>query len=163
LKQILWQYAAYNFWANTKLMDVIVKLSDEQLHTEINSSYKTIFLTVLHLWDAESIWWQRIKLAENPSWPGTNFVGTITDLNKNLLQQSLLWKEWVHNATEATLGHEFIYLNSKKEQFKQPVSDILQHMFNHQSFHRGQLITMLRQVGITKLPSTDLIVFTRKK
>ena len=113
--------------------------------------------------DVEYIWWQRMKLQENPVWPGTTFSGSVVELSNHLLQQSKQWKEWVELATEAALNHEFIYRNSKKEQFKQPVYEALHHLFNHQTFHRGQLITMLRQVGLTELPVTDLIAFSRKK
>ena len=66
-------------------------------------------------------------------------------------------------ATEAALQHEFIYKNTKKDQFKQPVYEMLLHLFNHQTYHRGQLITMLRQSGETNIPNTDLISFLRKK
>ncbi|MBS1734314.1 MAG: DNA polymerase, partial [Bacteroidetes bacterium] len=71
--------------------------------------------------------------------------------------------EWVDLATEAALEHEFIYRNTKKEQFKQPVSEVLHHIFNHATYHRGQLVTMLRQVGVKDIPGTDLVLFLRKK
>ena len=163
MKKILLQYAAYNLWANQRIADCITNLSDEQLHKEINSSFNSVYKTFLHLWDVESVWWQRMKLQEFVEWPGLKFSGSIVELSTNLMQQSKQWKEWVDMATEAALEHEFIYKNSKKEQFKQPVYEVLQHLFNHQTFHRGQLITMLRQVGMQKLPSTDLISFLRKK
>lgn len=163
MKQLLVQYAAYNVWANKRLEDVIINLTDEQLHREINSSFKSIFATLLHLWDVEYIWWQRIKLQENIVWPGVGFTGSVVELTQHLAHQSKQWKEWVDLATEAALSHEFIYRNSKKEQFKQPVYEALHHLFNHQTFHRGQLITMLRQVGVKELPVTDLIAFSRKK
>lgn len=157
------QYAAYNVWANQHMIDSISNLTDDQIMREINSSYKSIYATLIHLWDAESIWWQRIKLQEQIDVPGMNFTGSILELGNNLLKQSKQWKEWVDQATEAALEHEFIYRNSKKEQFKQPVSEVLIHLFNHQSYHRGQLITMFRQVGCENIPSTDFINFSRKK
>lgn len=76
--------------------------------------------------------------------------------------QSAEWANWVSAATEAALAHEFIYRNNKREQFKQPVADVLIHLFNHQSYHRGQIVTMLRQLGATQIPALDYIVFTRK-
>ena len=163
MKQLLVQYATYNLWANKRLTDVIVNLTDQQLQQDINSSFNSIFATLLHLWDVEYIWWQRIKLQENIVWPSTTFTGSVVELSNHLHQQSRQWKEWIDLATEAALSHEFIYRNSKKEQFKQPVYEAVHHLFNHQSFHRGQLITMLRQVGIIDLPVTDLIAFARKK
>jgi uncharacterized damage-inducible protein DinB len=163
MKKLLVQYAAYNVWANQRLTGCIQNLSDEQLQREINSSFKSIFATLVHLWDVESVWWQRLKLQEQVEWPGLKFKGSVLELGNNLMLQSKQWKEWIDLATEAALEHEFIYKNSKKDQFKQPVYEVLQHLFNHQTFHRGQLITMLRQVGVETLPNTDLISFIRKK
>ncbi len=163
MKKLLLQYAAYNVWANQKLIDCIENLSDEQIKREIDSSFKSIYATLIHLWDAESIWWQRVKLQEQIDVPGSHFNGSVLELGNNLLKQSKHWKEWVDIATEAALEHEFIYRNSKKEQFKQPVYDTLLHLFNHQSYHRGQLITMFHQVGLENIPNTDFVTFCRKK
>jgi uncharacterized damage-inducible protein DinB len=113
--------------------------------------------------DAESIWWQRVKLSERIVIPSENFNGNMHEAVNQLLQFSRQWQEWVQNAQEHMLQHEFIYHNSKKEQFKQPVWQMLIHLFNHGTYHRGQLITMLRQAGVEKIPQTDFIVFARKK
>lgn len=163
MKKIILQFAAYNVWANQRMADCITNLSDEQLNSEVNSSFNSVYKTFLHLWDVESVWWQRVKMNEVVVWPGIDFNGSIIELANNLLQQSKQWKEWIDLATETVLEHEFIYKNSKREQFKQPIYEVLQHLFNHQTFHRGQLITMMRQVGVEKLPGTDLITFLRKK
>ncbi len=163
MKKILAHYAAYNLWANNRLVEVINNLTDEQVDRDITSSYPSIRKTVLHLWDVENIWWQRMKLAEVQVWQSDHFSGSLMELNNNLLVLSKQWKEWIDIATEAALEHEFIYRNSKKDQFKQPVYEMLLHLFNHQSYHRGQLVTMLRQVDVTNIPNTDLISFLRKK
>ena len=160
---MLVQYAAYNLWANGRLIETINNLTDEQIDREIISSFTSIKKTVLHLWDVENIWWQRMKLLEVQVWQSDNYTGSLMELNNNLLAQSKQWKEWIDLATEAALEHEFIYRNSKKDQFKQPVYEMLLHLFNHQTYHRGQLVTMLRQVGVTTIPNTDLISFLRKK
>lgn len=160
---MLEQYAAYNLWANQRMVDAIANLSDEQINQQIESSFSSIYKTLLHLYDVENVWWQRVKLDESWQWPSEAFTGSVLELGKNLLAQSKQWKEWVDIATEAALQHEFIYKNSKKDQFKQPVSEALHHLFNHQTYHRGQLVTMLRQVGVTTIPNTDLISFLRKK
>ncbi len=163
MKKLLEQYAAYNLLANQRLTEVINNLSDEKIHEEIVSSFSSIYKTLLHLWDVESIWWQRMKLTETQVWQSETFKGSLTELIKNLLTQSKQWKEWVELATEAAINHEFLYRNSKADQFKQPTHDMLLHLFNHQTYHRGQLVTMLRQAGETNIPNTDLIAFLRKK
>ncbi len=163
MKKLLEQYAAYNFWANQRMADIINDLTDEQLKKEIVSSFPSIYETGLHLWSTENIWWQRLKMMEPQVWQSTVFTGSVLELTSNLISQSKQWKEWVDVATEAALQHEFIYKNSKKDQFKQPAAEMLHHLFNHQTYHRGQLVTMFRQVGISQIPNTDLIAFLRKK
>src|SRR5262245_41004855 len=128
MKKIFLQYAEYNVWANQRICEVVLSLDEEQLHREINSSFNSIYLTVVHLWDVESIWWQRMKLAEQVEWPGKTFKGTVQELVKKFLDTSRQWREWVSNATEAALQHEFIYRNSKKEQFKQPIHEAIHHL-----------------------------------
>ncbi len=163
MKEILQQYAAYNLWANHKIIDALKLLNDEQINQEITSSFPSIFKTVLHLLDAESIWWQRLKLQEHIEVPSQLFAGNFTELQKKLLQQSALFDEWVSNANEHQLQHVFAYQRSKSEQHKQQVGQALLHLFNHGAYHRGQIITMLRQLGVTNVPSTDFNVFIRQK
>ena len=163
MKQLLQQYSAYNTWANRILLERINQLPEEQVNKEIVSSFPGIYKTVLHMMDAESIWWQRLKLAEHVDFPSQTFKGNFEELSRILLQLSLQWEEWVRKANEANINHVFAYQNSKKELFKQPVYEVLLHLFNHQTFHRGQVVTMCRQLGMEKIPPTDFIVFTRSK
>src|SRR4051794_38396210 len=88
MKPILLQYASYNIWANRKVIDCINNLSDDQINREIGSSFSSIYKTVLHLLDAESIWWQRVKLVEHIERPSDTFNGTFEELNKKLDSQS---------------------------------------------------------------------------
>ena len=163
MKKVFARYAAYNVWANQRLATCISKLTEEQAIREVTSSFNSIYATVLHLWDAESIWWQRLKMNEHLDIPSAGFSGNTNELCNNLIKQSILWSEWAEQATEAALEHEFIYRNSKKEQFKQPVHEVMMHLFNHQSYHRGQLVTMFRQVGMKDIPGFDYFLFTRGK
>jgi uncharacterized damage-inducible protein DinB len=79
------------------------------------------------------------------------------------MSQSNQWRDWVVNASDLSLDHVFQYYNNKKEHFKMPVYQMLHHVFNHGTYHRGQLVNMLRQLGIEKIPQTDFIVWCRKK
>ncbi|HVF82197.1 MAG TPA: DinB family protein [Flavisolibacter sp.] len=163
MKELFVQYAAYNTWANGLLLATIEALPEGLQTTEVKSSFPSLYKTVLHLLDAESIWWQRIKLQEKITLPSENFTGNIKELSGLLLQQNKQWQEWTSTLNENGLQHEFIYMNSKKERFKQPVFQMLLHLFNHGTYHRGQMITILRQVGVEKIPATDFMVWSRKK
>ena len=161
MKHLLQQYAAYNLWANKRILNRASLLPPGEINKEIVSSYPSIYKTTLHMMDVESIWWQRLKLAEHVEFPGEKFTGNFDELSLNLLQLSQQWIGWIQQANEVNLTHVFAYQNSKKEQFKQPVYEMLLHLFNHQTFHRGQMITMFRQLGADKIPPTDFIVFSR--
>lgn len=117
----------------------------------------------MHIWDAESAWWQRIKLQEVITAPSANFKGTTRDLVSALQHQNQLYENWIRHASDAAIEHVFQYYNSKREHFKQPVYEVLLHVFNHGTYHRGQIVTMLRALGVTKIPQTDFIVWTRLK
>lgn len=163
MKEILSRFAAYNLWANQKIMETILTLPEEKQKAEVHSSFSNLYRTVLHMWDAETAWWQRMKLQERIIIPSENFIGTMRDVVNGLNQQNQQWLDWVSNSTDNALDHVFQYQNSKKEQFKQPIYQMVLHVFNHGTYHRGQLINMLRQLGIEKLPQTDFIVWSRKK
>lgn len=159
MKHIMQQCSAYTAWANKKLFDCIAILPEETINQEITSSFPSIRLTVLHMWNAESIWWQRLKLQERVEPPAPSFTGEFAMLQKISSAQSLEWAAWVKKATEVQLQHVFAYRRSKKEEIKKPVYEVLLHLFNHASYHRGQLVTMLRQVGVSNIPQTDFSIF----
>lgn len=161
MKTLLTQFAAYNLWANGLLAASVQELPHALQTKPVPGSFPGLHATLLHLLDAESIWWQRMKLQEQVVRPSENFSGDTDAVIKSLLAQSKLWADWVHGAQQHMLEHEFIYRNSKREQFKQPVAQVLLHLFNHGTYHRGQLIGMLRQLGVTTLPQTDFIVWSR--
>jgi uncharacterized damage-inducible protein DinB len=162
MKELILQLSGYHTWANQQLIDIIQQLPGEKQTQTVASSFDSLLKTVIHLWDAESIWWQRLKLSERIVIPSETFNGNFNEAANQLLQQNRQWTQWISNAQEHMFQHEFIYLNLKKEQFKQPVYQVLVHVFNHGTYHRGQLVTMLRQLGIEKIPQTDYIAWSRK-
>lgn len=163
MKIILSQYAAYHLWANQLIIERILQLPTELHEQKVVSSFPGLQATLMHIWDAESIWWQRMKLQENIIVPSTNFTGGIVEISKSLMFQSRQWQEWISHAQEHMFAHEFIYYNTKKEKFKQSVYQVVLHVFNHGTYHRGQLVNILRQLGVDSIPQTDFIVWSRKK
>ncbi len=162
MKELLKQMAAYNTWANQKIMEVVLTLPEEKLNQDLPGSFKNLFKTVLHIWDAESIWWQRMKLQERITVPSQG-ENNIKDIVSGIINQSQQWHDWVSNASDMAIDHVFQFYNSKKEHFKVPVSQTLIHVFNHSTYHRGQLVVLLRQLGIEKFPQTDFIIWSRGK
>jgi len=62
MKELLDQYTAYNLWANKSITDLILTLDIAQHQQQLESSFPTLYATVLHMWIAETAWWQRVKL-----------------------------------------------------------------------------------------------------
>lgn len=163
MKELLRQYAAYNTWANQKLLELVLTLPPDLQQKEIPSSFSSLHITILHMWDAASIWWQRMKLQEGVTAPSASFNGSTPEAVQGLLQQNKQWEEWLSTANDMTLDHVFSYYNTKREHFKQPTYQVLLHVMNHETYHRGQIVNMLRQLGFEKIPQTDFIVWSRKK
>ncbi len=162
MKELLQQYAAYNIWATKLLVDIVNKLTEEAKTKEVASSFPSLFKTLQHMWLAEEVWWQRLKLVETIVLESETFTGSFDELATVHAKQSKQFLDWISGATENQLLHVFAYVR-KKEQFKMPVYQMLHHVFNHATYHRGQLVTMLRQLGEDKIPSTDFSTFCMKK
>lgn len=163
MKELLKQMALYNIWAHQKIIDIVLSLPEEKLIAKLPSSFSSLHDTILHIWDAESIWWQRMKLHERFAIPSDNFKGSTRDAANGLLSQARLWENWVSNVSDTMLEHVFEFRNSKREQVKMPIWQMLIHVFNHGTYHRGQLVNMLRQSGVEKIPATDFVLVPRSK
>lgn len=163
MKELLQQYADYNIWATKQLVDRINKLSNKEINRELPNSFSSIYKTVKHMWLAEEVWWQRLKLVEHLVLESEKFTGSFTQLSITMAKQSAYWSDWIRASTQIQLIHVLEYRNTKRETFKQPINEVIMHLFNHATYHRGQLITMLHQLSVDKIPQTDFIVFSRLK
>lgn len=163
MKEVLTELAAYNSWANETLSKRLLNLPEEEWQKHYLSSFPGFYATLLHMMSAESIWWQRLKLKENVVSPAAHYGKSFPELVNELLQLDKTWKEWVEKATPNALNHVFYYRNSKREEFRQPVYQVLVHLFNHNTYHRGQLVTILREAGVNDIPQTDFIVWSQRK
>jgi len=163
MKETLLRYADYNIWANKRIIDTLLQLDEKQIDQKIESSFPSIGKTVYHLWSAEYIWLQRLQLAEQPVWVEGVFNGSFKEACALWQDVSLELRKFVADQYEdKSFSHVLQYYDRKKQSFKTPVCDVLMHLLNHATYHRGQLITMMRQCGVTKIPGTDFITFTRK-
>jgi len=152
-------YANYNIWANNRLKNNLLKQNDELLSQELVGSFPTIRATVLHLWMAETGWLSRLKGNE---WE----VSDVSSFSENNTQLFNSWQTTSENfktfVEKADLKKE-IKFEHKGEIFSIPTREIIQTVFNHGSFHRGQIVMMMRQLGISDIPQTDYIEWVREK
>ena len=160
MKDVFVQLSLYNCWANRQLLDYIAAIREELPQPQGTGSGSLLSI-LLHMWDAESVWWQRMKLFERIDRPGSGFDGHLEQLSGLLQAQNRQWAEWVSVSGEHVFAHVFQYWNSNREQIKQPIFEMLLHLFNHGTYHRGQLVLILKQMGCKKVPKTDFILWSR--
>lgn len=163
MKKLFEQYAAYNVWANHKIIFLMEQLEENLWYKQVPSSFSSLFKTVLHVWDAESVWFQRMRLHDSIVIPSANFDPAFKDACNGWIHQSMQWEQLVKadDFSEDVIDSKLIYRNSKMIEFQQPVSEVLLHVFNHSTYHRGQLITMLHQLEVKQVPATDFIIWSR--
>jgi len=162
MKELLKQLAAYTIWANQQITDVILSIPEEKHTANVPGSFPSLYKTALHMWDAESIWWQRIVSAEKIVVPSAGFTGTMADVVNGMMLQSQQWLAWLNEISEESLNETFHYKSLKGDPFSQPLKEIALHISNHNTYHRGQLVNMLRQLDVSGIPQTDFVHWARK-
>jgi uncharacterized damage-inducible protein DinB len=151
----------YSAWATGKIVEMLQNVDEALWDKEVISSFPTIRKTLYHIWDAEVIWYERMKGGEVMVWPSTTFNGSNEEFLKLYLAHSNELAAFITTKDTAFLESKINYKNMKGIEYSTPVEEILFHLVNHGSYHRGQLITMLRTLGFTQIVNTDLIAYVR--
>jgi uncharacterized damage-inducible protein DinB len=148
----------YNEWANSKFVQVIKNLSEEQFTSEIKSSFSSVRDTLGHIVCAEWIWLRR-WLGESPvSMPAWLDKPILIILTYKLSEIETERNKFISGLSDESLQKIISYRNTKGEATKKILKNLFQHVVNHSSYHRGQLATLLRQLG-TVPPATDFVLF----
>ena len=159
-KKYFIEFADFNIWATDIFCSMLEQISDEQWQQKIASSFNTIQETTLHIISAEKAWLQRFK-KETVEWLQFSYKGSRTEHIQLWRQASADLKNYISEFDENELTTILHYKRLNGEEKSTPFYIMFTHVFNHSTYHRGQLVTMLRQVGFTDIKSTDLIVFFR--
>ena len=159
MKQILETYTSYNLWANKKILDLLAE-NISLLDKEVKSSFTSLRKTINHIWFAEEIWHKRLH-GESPTSlaePTNDFAA----FTKQLLARSQSFIDAVKNNDENYLQAPNTYKAIVGTPFTNPQWEMIMHCMNHSTYHRGQIVTMLRELGATAIPSTDMIGYFRE-
>jgi uncharacterized damage-inducible protein DinB len=151
----------YNAWANQKIVEFLADADDKLLDTEIKSSFPSIRKTLMHIWGAQEIWLLRLQGQSLSKWPAQDFTGDTNELLSAFVANSQELAIFAASKDAAFLQSRIDYKNMAGQEFSSGVDEILFHVVNHGTFHRGQIITMLRELGFTSFESQDLITFLR--
>ncbi len=162
LQSQLVKLTQFNLWANSKLMEWCIKAGEEKADIIFQSSFPTIRKTLYHIHDAEWVWMLRLNHQKLESWPPSkDFKFTLLEFAKVFSAQSQVLIDYVKSADENKIEEILNYTNVKGEPFQSRIADIINHVVNHGTYHRGQLVTMLRHAGFTDVSSTDYITYCR--
>ena len=153
LKKLMTNYAEYNFWVNQQFVKWLTPKSDDLLHKEVPSSFSTILKTLNHIWATEEYWYSII--AETTEFDRRENVELVTtEVFNGLLNRSSLLVGLVKSLTLEELSKN-IKIISPWFQCDLPRYEYLMQVINHGTYHRGQIVTIGRNIGITDASNTD--------
>ena len=157
LQDILTLYD-YNAWANARSLGAAEPLTPEQFLRDLGNSFPSLRDTLAHILAAEWIWLRR-WLGESPSGllPAAEFpsVARLRDRFADIERER---RAFLEGLDEARLTQPLNYRDNAGRSASLLLVHSLQHVMNHGTYHRGQITTMLRQLG-AKPVSTDLSRF----
>ncbi len=151
----------YSGWASRKALEAAMALPPEQQTKAMGVSHESISGTLCHTYMADRVWYKRAVEPdlEMPPW-NVNFpLQKLADEWQALQQR---WEAWSQTLADSDMDRvvkfKMITVNAEGEA---PVNHVVLHVVNHATLHRGQVVAMLRQLGV-KPPTTDLIFYLRE-
>ena len=153
----------YHYWARDRLLDALEPLTADQFNRDLGSSFKSIRETVVHTYAAEWAWHSR--------WQGQSPTALLT--SEGFPDIETIRRSWSELETRVrafleALGADSLtrvcdYKLLNGQPGSSPCWQMVQHVVNHASYHRGQVTTMLRQLGAGPPKAMDLIAFYRTR
>jgi uncharacterized damage-inducible protein DinB len=145
-------YANYNLWANTTLVNWLKTKPTALLEQTVPSSFPSIKLTLVHIWQTERYWLSIIKKEEQRTYG--EFNGSIEDVFKGLLNTSAELASYINTMTSNEVQAKTLI---ESPWFRCDFSNFeyIMHYANHSTYHRGQVTTIGRNLGFTDAPMTD--------
>jgi uncharacterized damage-inducible protein DinB len=152
----------FHYWARDRVLGAADSLTPEQYARPLGNSFPSIQDTLNHLYLAERIWYARWH-GESPA----TVIGTplpdLATLRARWAEHEALMRAFVAAQTDETLASTLQYRLLNGQEGISAYWQMLLQLINHGSYHRGQVVTMLRQLGAATVPGTDLIVYFRER
>ncbi|MDW8851412.1 DinB family protein [Flavobacterium sp. MMLR14_040] len=153
LKNIMSNYADYNLWVNQQFVNWLSPKSDELLYAEVPSSFSTIMKTLDHIWSTEEYW---LSVISETSLLEKKLESELSkeEILSGLLNSSKKLANFINSLSEEDFVKKVKIINPWFE-CELPISDYLLQVINHGTYHRGQIVTIGRNIGITDASNTD--------
>jgi len=157
---VLRTHIDYTAWASRRLVEAASSLSPEELNLDFKTADRSILETLVHTFAADRIWLYRLAGGENP--------GFISDSDRRLevLQNDWpalhdRWKAWARGLTDEQISAPLAYRDMKGNPWEQALWQLVLHVVNHGTHHRGQVSGFLRALGYAP-PQLDLVLYFRE-
>jgi uncharacterized damage-inducible protein DinB len=152
----------YNSWANRRSLSAAEKLTNEQFTRAMGSSFSSVRDTLAHIYGAEWIWLERFQGRSPSALPNASRFSDVESLRTTWseLEQRLL--SYVEGISQADLDGILEYKTLRFGVYTNPLWQSMLHLINHGTYHRGQVTTLLRQLGAQPI-LLDLMHFYRER
>jgi len=146
----------YSGWASQRLLDAARKLSPVDLTRNVGVSHESILGTLSHIHFADRIWYSRVV---DPNEPVIR-QSDLPTLEEQWPAIQRKWEAWAEGVQDADLGRMVASKSMDGVAYEIAAEKAVLHLVNHDSLHRGQVMAMIRQLGIAP-PPTDLMMYYR--
>jgi uncharacterized damage-inducible protein DinB len=153
---------AFNTWANHRVLTAVEALTTEQFTAPLGSSFSSVRDTLGHICGVEWVWLERLEGRSPATIPEAKEYPHVAALRVRWAETEKRWLEYVSRLDQSELDEEVDYQTLSFGASRDPRWQMMQHVVNHGTYHRGQVIAMLRQLGAAGV-STDLISFYRQR
>ncbi len=152
----------YDAWANHRLLDAAAALSAEQFTRDLGSSFPSVRDTLAHIMFAQWIWLERWQGRAPQNAPSATDFPNVASLRKRWAEVEADLLAFVRGLTSERIAAVREYKTWTMGTFTNSLGDMLHHVANHGTYHRGQVTTMLRQLGANAV-ATDFVYFLRER
>jgi uncharacterized damage-inducible protein DinB len=152
----------FNAWANRRSLSAAAALAPEQFTKPMGSSFSSVRDTLAHIFGAEWIWLERFQGRSPSSLPDTTQYADIATLGESWGEFEPRLLNFVRGLKQDDLDRVLEYKTLKFGVYSNPLWQSMQHVVNHGTYHRGQVTTLLRQLGAQPM-LTDLMHFYRER
>ena len=151
---------AFNAWANNRIFEALQPLPAEEVTRDMKSSHGSIHGTIAHMAAAEKIWLSRLVGSPDKDLMPASAMPTLADVRAVWESTGYGIAKYLGGMTDRKLQETFSVTYASGKTYTYITWQAFQHVVDHSTYHRGQIITMLRQLG-HQPPSTGLIGFYR--
>lgn len=151
---------AYNAWANNRIFEALSKISESEYRRDLKTSHGSLAGTLVHLVGVEKLWLSRLAGKPENTILRPQDAPTLQQLKSTWEDVAARMARFLAKLDDKSLQQPVSYTATEGERFSNSNQQILQHVVNHSSYHRGQIASLMRQTGAEPVP-TDLIAFFR--